>query len=62
MSDFQQTHKQIVDRYNARKAIFQAMTEGRRINLYDSVEFKVAEMHTQICCIRQNIERRNLPG
>lgn len=61
MDKFEQTHKQIVDRYNARKAIFQAMTEGRRISLYDSMEFKVAEMHTQICRIRQDIAARKLP-
>lgn len=61
MDKFEQTHKQIVDRYNAKKAIFQAMTEGRRISLYDSLEFQVSEMHTQMCCIRQDINKKNLP-
>lgn len=61
MNDFQQTHKQIVDRYNAKKAIYTAMTNGRRISLLDSMEFKVSEMHTQICKIRQDLEDKNLP-
>lgn len=53
--------KQIADRYNAKKAIFQAMTKGRRISILDSSEFMVAEMHTTICKIRKDIEDKNLP-
>lgn len=61
MSEFEQTHKQIVDRYNAKKAIYEAMVSGRHISLFDTQEFRVAEMHTMICQIRQDIERKNLP-
>lgn len=60
-TNYEQTRRQIVDRYNAKKAIFEAMTRGRRISLMDSMEFRVSEMHTTICNIRQEIERKNLP-
>jgi hypothetical protein len=59
--EFKQTHGQIVDRYNAKKAIFEAMVAGRRISLLHSGEFRVAEMHTQVCAIRKDIERKQLP-
>ena len=57
----EQTHDQIADRYIAKKAIFDAMTKGRRITLKDSREFKCSEMHTQIHCIRRDIADNNLP-
>lgn len=60
-SNFEQTHQQIVDRYNAKKAIFEAMTQGRHISLLDSMEFAVSQMHTTICFIRKDIEEKNLP-
>lgn len=60
-TDFEQTHKQIVDRYNAKKAIFEAMTQGRHISLEDSQEFAVSQMHTTICYIRKDIEEKSLP-
>jgi hypothetical protein len=56
-----QTQKQIADRYIAKKAIFDAMMNGRKISLLDSVEFEVSQMHTTICNIRQDIEDKNLP-
>lgn len=56
-----ETPDQIAARYNARKAIFTAMTEGRRITIRDSREFRVSQMHTQICVIRQRIEEKGLP-
>lgn len=56
-----QTNKQIADRYIAKKAIFQAMVEGRRISFLDAHEFEVSEMHTQMHCIRKDIEDHNLP-
>ena len=52
----QQTQRQIADRYIAKKAIFDAMMNGRRISFLDSAEFEVSEMHTQMHCIRQDIE------
>ena len=57
----EQTPEQIADRYIARKAIFEAMLHGRKITLKDSKEFRCSEMHTQIHCIRRDIEDRNLP-
>ena len=57
----EQTHDQIADRYIAKKAIFDAMMKGRRITLKDSQEFKVSEMHTQMHCIRRDIEDKGLP-
>ena len=53
-NQFQQTHKQIVDRYNAKQAIYEAMTQGRHISLEDSLEFAVSQMHTTICFIRKD--------
>lgn len=60
-SETKQTQKQIADRYIAKKAIFDAMMNGRRISFLDSAEFEVSEMHTQMHCIRQDIEDKNLP-
>lgn len=57
----EQTREQIKARYIAKQAIFNAMMNGRHISLLDSVEFMVSEMHTQICTIRQDIEKKNLP-
>lgn len=61
-TDFQQTHMQIVDRYNATKAIFNAMAyEGRHISIENSLEFAVSQMHTTICYIRKRIKEKSLP-
>ena len=60
-SETKQTQRQIADRYIAKKAIFDAMMNGRRISFLDSAEFEVSEMHTQMHCIRQDIEDKNLP-
>lgn len=57
----EQTHRQIVDRYNAKRAIFDAMVAGRHISLLDSQEFAVSQMHTTICFIRKDIQEKNLP-
>lgn len=55
------TSQQIADRYNAKKAIFEAMTQGRKISFLDSREFEVSEMHTIICQIRKDIDSKSLP-
>lgn len=55
------TSEQIADRYIAKKAIFEAMTQGRRLSLLDSREFDVSQFHTTICDIRKEIEDKNLP-
>ena len=59
--EYQQTHKQIVDRYNAKQAIYEAMTQGRHISLEDSLEFAVSQMHTTICFIRKDLQKKSLP-
>lgn len=56
-----QTNKQIADRYIAKRAIFNALMNGRRISFLDSAEFEVSEMHTQMHCIRKDIEEKQLP-
>ena len=55
------TSQQIADRYNAKKAIFEAMTQGRRVSFLDSMEFEVSEFHTTICKIRKDIDSKSLP-
>lgn len=55
------TSQPIADRKNAKMAIFEAMTKGRKITFLDSREFEVSEMHTTICNIRKDIEEKNLP-
>ena len=55
------TSRQIADRYNAKKAVFEAMCQGRKVSFLDSREFEVAEFHTTICKIRQDIDSKSLP-
>lgn len=55
------TNEDIAARYNAKKAIFEAMTRGRKVSLENEAEFRTREMHTQICVIRKEIEAKNLP-
>lgn len=55
------TSQQIADRYNAKKAVFEAMCQGRKVSCLDSREFEVSEFHTTICKIRQDIDSKSLP-
>lgn len=55
------TSQQIADRYNAKKAVFEAMCQGRKLSFLDSREFEVSEFHTTICLIRKDIDSKNLP-
>ena len=55
------TSQQIDDRYNAKKAIFEAMTQGRKVSFLDSREFEVSQFHTTICKIRKDIDSKSLP-
>ena len=55
------TSQQIADRYNAKKAIFEAMCQGRKVSFLDSREFEVSEFHTTICQIRKYIDSKSLP-
>lgn len=56
-----ETHEQIAERESAKMAIFQAMCNGREITLEDSKEFRVSQMHSQMCYIRKMIQKKNLP-
>lgn len=58
---YEPTQEDIAARYNAKKAIFQALMAGRVISLENAAEFKVSQMHTQISCIRRDIEDKRLP-
>ena len=55
------TSQQIADRDNAKKAVFEAMCQGRKVSCLDSREFEVSEFHTTICKIRQDIDSKSLP-
>ena len=55
------TSQQIADRYNAKKAVFEAMCQGRKVSFLDSREFELSEFHTTICRIRKDIDERSLP-
>ena len=55
------TSQQIADRDNAKKAVFEAMCQGRKVSCLDSREFGVSEFHTTICKIRQDIDSKSLP-
>lgn len=55
------TSQQIAERYNAKKAVFEAMCQGRKVSCLDSREFEVSEFHTTICKIRQDIDSKSLP-
>lgn len=55
------TSQQIAERYNAKKAIFEAMCQGRKVSFLDSREFEVSEFHTTICQIRKDINSKSLP-
>lgn len=55
------TSQQIADMYNAKKAVFEAMCQGRKVSCLDSREFEVSEFHTTICKIRQDIDSKSLP-
>ena len=55
------TSQQIADRYNAKKAVFEAMCQGRKVSCLDSREFEVSQFHTTICKIRKDIDSKSLP-
>lgn len=53
--------RQIVDRYESRKRIFEALKTGRRFTLADCREFRCSEMCNQMHWIRKDIEKKGLP-
>lgn len=54
------TNEDIAARYVARRAIFEAM-KSRKVSLEDAERFRVSQMHTQIHCIRREIQDKQLP-
>lgn len=47
--------------FNTRKAVMQALQEGRRLSLKDAEEFRTSQMHTQFTIVRKEVEQKNLP-
>lgn len=45
----------------AKKAVFAAMMQGRKVDLRNAAEFQLSQMHTAIHQIRRDIERKALP-
>lgn len=45
----------------AKKAVFQAMLDGRRVDLTMAADFQLSQMHTAIHQIRRDIWKKNLP-
>lgn len=54
------TNEDIAARYVARRAIFEAM-KSRKVSLEDAERFRISQMHTQIHCIRREIQDKQLP-
>lgn len=55
------TQEDMAAQAKCKEAVFQAMKAGRKISIDNSREFKVGEMHTVVCCIRKDIDRKDLP-
>lgn len=50
------TSQQIADRYIAKKAIFEAMTKGRKLSQMDCREFEVEDMRTPVSHMKDRFE------
>ena len=55
------TQEDMAAQAKCKEAVFQAMKAGRKISIDNSREFKVGEMHNVVCCIRKDIDRKDLP-
>ena len=55
------TNKQIADRYNAQKAVLDAMVQGEHVNMMDAARFQVCDMHSTMSKVRRYIEKHDLP-
>ncbi len=55
------TQDDIAAQMRAKKAVFQAMMQGRHVDLTMAEEFQLSQMHTAIHQIRRDIEKKNLP-
>lgn len=56
------TTKQEFKRKAAIRRIVDALKRGRKISVYNSREFEIAEMHTAICKIRSKIAEGKITG
>ena len=59
--DVRDEQRQISAREIAKHEVFKALQAGRKISIFNSKEFRLSQMHTTICKIRQEIDRRSLP-
>ena len=55
------TQEDMAAQARAKKAIFQAMLGGRRVDLTMASEFQISQVHTAIHQIRRDIDKKNLP-
>lgn len=55
------TQDDIAAQMRAKKAVFQAMMQGRHVDLTMAEEFQLSQMHTAIHQIRRDIEKKSLP-
>lgn len=53
------TNEDIAAQEKCKKAVFEAMLNGRHVDLRNSHEFRVSQMHTTIHKIRRDIERKH---
>ncbi len=53
------TDEDIAAQMRCKKAVFQALLGGRRIDLRNAAEFRVSQMHTTISQIRRDIARKH---
>ena len=51
------TQDDIANQMRYKKAIYEAMLNGRKVSLKDAAEFRVSQMHTAISQIRDDINR-----
>ena len=56
------TKTQEYKRNVAIRNIIEALKDGRMLSVYDSREFRVSEMHTCFCIIRQKIRDGKITG
>ena len=56
------TAEQIIKRESRIRQVVDAMMQGRRLTIYDSEEFELAEMHTAFSKIRASVVKGSYPG
>lgn len=55
------TEEDMAAQAEAKKAVFNALLAGSRVDLTDAARFHVSQMHTVICKIRKEIDANGLP-